>query len=71
MTIYNSTVHRAGKLFVIYHSNKLLVDFWHEALHENGLSVNYIQLLNMNRKETQAFLKNPLIYASPAPVQPF
>ena len=41
------------------HSNTALVDFWHRALKENGLSTDYIQLLNMNRQETQAFLKNP------------
>lgn len=40
-------------------SNKILVDFWHRALLENGLSVEYIQLLSMNREETQQFLKEP------------
>jgi glutamate-5-semialdehyde dehydrogenase len=41
------------------HSNKILVDFWHQALLENGLSTEYIQLLTLNRKETQQFLKEP------------
>jgi glutamate-5-semialdehyde dehydrogenase len=41
------------------HSNKTLVDFWHQALQENGLSTEYIQLLNMTRAETQQFLKEP------------
>jgi len=41
------------------HSNKILVDFWHQALLENGLSVEHIQLLTMNRTETQQFLKTP------------
>tara|TARA_R110002049_G_scaffold302258_1_gene494961 strand:+ start:11108 stop:12307 length:1200 start_codon:yes stop_codon:yes gene_type:complete len=41
------------------HSNTILVDFWHQALKENGLSTDYIQLMNMNREATQAFLKNP------------
>ena len=41
------------------HSNKILVDFWHRALEENGLDNSYIQLLTLNRQETQEFLKNP------------
>ena len=40
-------------------SNQILVDFWHQALVENNLSKDYIKLLNMNRVETQAFLKSP------------
>ncbi|MFT7071520.1 glutamate-5-semialdehyde dehydrogenase [Patiriisocius sp. Uisw_017] len=40
-------------------SNKMLVDFWHQALLENGLSMEHIQLLHMNRTETQQFLKTP------------
>ena len=41
------------------HSNKILVDFWHKALTENNLSEDYIKFLQMDRTETQAFLKNP------------
>ena len=41
------------------HSNKMLVDFWHQALTENNLSEDYIKFLQMDRTETQAFLKNP------------
>lgn len=41
------------------YSNKMLVDFWHQALLKNGLSAEYIQLLSMNRAETQQFLKEP------------
>lgn len=40
-------------------SNKILVDFWHRALLENGLNTEYIQLLTLNREETQQFLKEP------------
>src|SRR5665811_553703 len=40
------------------HSNTVLVDFWHQALQENGLPLDHIQLLTMNRKETQQFLKH-------------
>jgi len=41
------------------HSNTAIVKLWHQALQENDLSTDCIQLLNMNRQETQAFLKNP------------
>ena len=41
------------------YSNKILVDFWHQSLVENGLSTEYIQFLTLNREETQAFLKEP------------
>lgn len=41
------------------YSNTVLVDFWHQALEENGLPMDYIQLLTMNRQETQQFLKHP------------
>ncbi|HDZ04973.1 hypothetical protein LCGC14_0348200 [marine sediment metagenome] len=41
------------------HSNTVLVELWHKALEENGLSKNYIQQLTMNRVETQEFLRNP------------
>jgi len=41
------------------HSNKMLVDFWHKALTENKLSEDYIKFLQMDRTETQEFLRNP------------
>ncbi|MFZ6051182.1 glutamate-5-semialdehyde dehydrogenase [Halocola ammonii] len=41
------------------HSNKKLVECWHEALEENGLGKHWIEMLQMNRTETQEFLKNP------------
>ncbi|TDS12037.1 glutamate-5-semialdehyde dehydrogenase [Maribacter caenipelagi] len=41
------------------HSNTILVELWHKALAENKLSNDFIQQLNMNREETQNFLKNP------------
>ncbi len=40
-------------------SNKILEDCWHEALKENNLEKDWIELLQMNRTETQDFLKNP------------
>ncbi|RPD90724.1 glutamate-5-semialdehyde dehydrogenase [Aureibaculum marinum] len=53
----NKIVLKGGKEAI--HSNAMLVNFWHQALTENGLSTNAVQLLNMDRKETQAYLKNP------------
>lgn len=41
------------------YSNTILIELWHRALQENGLSKEYIQQLTLNREETQAFLKNP------------
>lgn len=41
------------------HSNKVLVKCWHEALSENGLDKDWIKMLEMNREETQEFLRNP------------
>ncbi|MDD7887035.1 glutamate-5-semialdehyde dehydrogenase [Flavivirga sp. 57AJ16] len=41
------------------HSNTAIVKLWHKALEENNLSTDFIKMLNMNRQETQAFLKNP------------
>lgn len=42
-----------------YHSNKILVKCWHDALLENDLDTSWITMLELNRTETQAFLKNP------------
>ncbi|AWW32100.1 glutamate-5-semialdehyde dehydrogenase [Echinicola strongylocentroti] len=41
------------------HSNKVLVECWHESLEENGLSKDWIELFTLNREQTQEFLKNP------------
>ncbi|MGM0634945.1 MAG: glutamate-5-semialdehyde dehydrogenase [Bacteroidota bacterium] len=40
-------------------SNIILVECWHQALEENGLSTDWIRLMHMNRDETQEFLRNP------------
>jgi glutamate-5-semialdehyde dehydrogenase len=42
-----------------YHSNVVLVKCWHEALKENGLDESWIKMLEMNREQTQEFLRNP------------
>lgn len=54
----NNRILLKGGKEAIY-SNKILVDFWHRALEENSLDTEYIKLLQMNREETQSFLKNP------------
>ncbi|MCB9426291.1 MAG: glutamate-5-semialdehyde dehydrogenase [Flavobacteriales bacterium] len=41
------------------HSNMALVNCWHEALEENGLDKNWIELFTLNREQTQEFLRNP------------
>jgi len=53
----NKILLKGGK--EAYHSNKILVALWHEALRENGLSSEWISMLEMNREETQRFLANP------------
>lgn len=53
----NKILLKGGK--EAFHSNVILEKCWHEALEENGLSKNWIQLLHLQREETQAFLKNP------------
>lgn len=40
-------------------SNKILVECWHEALKQNGLDTTWIELLQLDRSQTQEFLKNP------------
>ncbi|WP_445955720.1 glutamate-5-semialdehyde dehydrogenase [Yeosuana sp.] len=40
-------------------SNLKIVDLWHQALKENNASTDWVEYLQFNRKETQAFLENP------------
>jgi glutamate-5-semialdehyde dehydrogenase len=40
-------------------SNLKIVGLWHQALKENGASTNWVEYLQFNRTETQAFLENP------------
>lgn len=42
-----------------FFSNQALVKCWHKALKTHGLKTDWIQFLQMDRKETQEFLKNP------------
>lgn len=40
-------------------SNLAIVSLWHKALEDNGVSTDWVEYLNYNRTETQAFLENP------------
>lgn len=53
----NKILLKGGKEAI--NSNAILETCWHEALEENGLSKDWIRLLNLKREDTQAFLKNP------------
>lgn len=53
----NKILLKGGK--EAYNSNKVLVDCWHQALTENDLDKGWITMLEMNRSETQEFLRNP------------
>lgn len=53
----NKILLKGGK--EAYHSNKILVHCWHEALRANSLSTDWIKMLELDRQATQDFLKNP------------
>jgi len=40
-------------------SNLKIVELWHQALKEDGASTNWVEYLQFNRTETQAFLEKP------------
>lgn len=40
-------------------SNLVLVDLWHKALKQNGADTNWVEYLQFDRTQTQAFLENP------------
>ncbi|QLE02711.1 glutamate-5-semialdehyde dehydrogenase [Galbibacter sp. BG1] len=40
-------------------SNLLIVDLWHKAMKKHGVSIEWVEYLQYNRQETQAFLENP------------
>ncbi len=53
----NKIVLKGGKESL--NSNIKIVELWHRALQENNISTNWVEYLNYNRTETQAFLQNP------------
>ena len=40
-------------------SNRAIVELWHEALKQNGVQPDWITYLNLDRRETREFLKQP------------
>lgn len=40
-------------------SNLKIVDLWHQALKKHNITTDWVEYMNKNRQETQAFLENP------------
>ena len=53
----NKILLKGGKESLL--SNLKIVSLWHQALEENDISKDWVEYLNYNREETQAFLENP------------
>lgn len=53
----NKILLKGGKESLL--SNLKIVSLWHQALEENDISQDWVEYLNYNREETQAFLENP------------
>lgn len=53
----NKILLKGGKESLL--SNLKIVSLWHQALEENEISKNWVEYLNYNREETQAFLEKP------------
>ena len=53
----NKILLKGGKESLL--SNLKIVSLWHQALTENEIDTNWVEYLNYNRAETQAFLENP------------
>ena len=53
----NKILLKGGKESLL--SNLKIVSLWHQALEENNISTDWVEYLNFNRAETQAFLEKP------------
>ncbi len=53
----NKILLKGGKESI--NSNLAIVALWHKALQANNVSTEWVEYLNYNRTETQAFLENP------------
>jgi len=53
----NKILLKGGKESLL--SNLKIVELWYQALEENNISTDWVEYLNYNRDETQAFLEKP------------
>ncbi len=53
----NKILLKGGKESLL--SNLKIVELWHQALSANTISTDWVEYLNYNREETQAFLEKP------------
>jgi glutamate-5-semialdehyde dehydrogenase len=53
----NKILLKGGKESI--NSNLKIVELWHKALSQNNITTDWVEYLNYNRTETQAFLENP------------
>lgn len=53
----NKILLKGGKESLL--SNQKIVSLWHQALSDNEVSKDWVEYLNYNRDETQAFLEKP------------
>ncbi|MGO4822160.1 MULTISPECIES: glutamate-5-semialdehyde dehydrogenase [unclassified Flavobacterium] len=53
----NKILLKGGKESLL--SNLKIVSFWHQALANNNIETSWVEYLNYDRSETQAFLENP------------
>jgi glutamate-5-semialdehyde dehydrogenase len=53
----NKILLKGGKESVL--SNLKIVELWHQALKANNVATEWVEYLNYNREETQAFLEKP------------
>lgn len=53
----NKILLKGGKESLL--SNQKIVSLWHQALESNGVSADWVEYLNYDRVQTQAFLEKP------------
>ncbi|WP_339658184.1 glutamate-5-semialdehyde dehydrogenase [Flavobacterium frigidarium] len=53
----NKILLKGGKESLL--SNLKIVSLWHQALTDNDVAISWVEYLNYDRAETQAFLENP------------
>ncbi|TAF68551.1 MAG: glutamate-5-semialdehyde dehydrogenase [Flavobacterium sp.] len=53
----NKILLKGGKESLL--SNQKIVSLWHQALENNGVATNWVEYLNYDRAQTQAFLEKP------------